>query len=190
MPYVANVQEILDKLHQDLIGKKIDYPHRMIRESYTLSNFLPKTKDEADSILTEYFAYHYTRSLNFNGKMPADIAYSEMRQLLEKQKGGYVQAIKNCVTGRDGGIVEVINLIAEELRKMAVFKYINYIVGIHINKLDFDYRVKLMSQYLSQYGQHILPGEKMMSAYELAGNAEMLVKYHANIVCNFRKLLQ
>lgn len=190
MPYADNIQEILNRLHQDVIGQEVDYPHRIIREGYKVRKFIVNSHEEAFDELTHYYQYHYAAWLKTGPVMPYDLAYSNMRTVIEQAQGGYVQIIKNCISGRDGGLLEAINLIAEAFRKEAVEKYVGYIVGTYIDPLDYDYKIRLMRQYLDQYGRYLLPGERTMSVYELAANCEQIIKFHANAICSFRKLLQ
>lgn len=190
MPKVQNVNQIFDMIHQDVIGRKIDYPHRMIRENYKVQKFIAKDKDEADKILTNYYQYHEAAWLRVNTIKPFEIAYSNMVDVLNNDQGGYIGAIKNCTKGREGGLLERIDFIAEDFRRKGVEGYVGMIVGRHCNPLDFKYRVMLAGQYIRQYGNPVLPGEDLLSVYELANHIESIIKYHANLVCSFRKLLQ
>ena len=57
---------------------------------------------------------------------------------------------------------------------------------------DYDRRVVFAAEYRARYGRLMLPGEYMMSAYELAapGVLEAVFQNHALLVNEFRKTIQ
>lgn len=192
MPNAKNINDILALIHQDVIGERVDTPHRIWRENYKVTKFIVDSYDQAVEEILKYYCYHMSMWYNspVQLKMPADMAFSNVKIILDNTPGGWIQAIKDCISGRNGGLLEKIDLIAEALRKEAVEKYMSHIVGMFINPMDYNNKVRLMIQYLRQYGRCILPQEKLLSPFELANNCSEIIKYHANLVCSFRKLLQ
>lgn len=178
---------ILQLLHISVITEKVDRPHRMIRERWVTPTYVPVDYPEFCKIITGYYQYH-TKAWLGGPTMPADLAFSKAREILEKGQGGYVQIGKCSLGGREGGVIAAIDLIAEGIMEDATEKYITYILSTYVNPLDYDSKVALMKEYRAEYA-HVLPGEELMSAYELAANFDAFIKFHLQWINSFRKAI-
>ncbi len=185
-----NIQDILDMLHISVIGKKIDEPHYMIREAYKLPRYIARDYNDCCELGTKYLQYHFSKWTNCPTLLPTDMAFAQVREILDKLQGGFVGAVKNAIRGREKGLVGFIDVIADSLRDEAVEKYIMYVVTTHIPPMDYDLKVRLMKEYLKKYASHILPNEQLMSPYELAANIESLIKFHMEWINSLRKNIQ
>ncbi len=116
-------------------------------------------------------------------------ALARIRGYLDAQ-GSYVQAVKNSLSGRHGGLIAVIDTIAAQIQKDAVSQWVRSVFLTHINPLDFDRKVEFARQYLNQYGSLLLPGELTMSPYELAAQIESLLETHMRLVNQLRERIQ
>jgi len=179
----------MSKLHIDVISRDIERKHRTIRENWTVKNYHPSSYEDAHEYLTKYYQYHYSRWLGVGMTLPADVAYSEVRRILES-KGGYVPNLKKALRGRYGGMIELINVIAQEFEKESAEKYIRYVIGTHVNPLDYNLKVELARQYLETYGRRMLPGEELMNPHELAANFDAVIKHHVELVNQYRNIVQ
>jgi hypothetical protein len=186
----GRLQEIMSKLHIDVISRKIDYVHDAIREEWTVKKYFPKDYEDCHRYLTKYYQYHFARYAKANVKMPDEMAFAYVREILEKSQGGYAVNIKNALKGRHGGMIALINMLADDLKKQAVEQYVGYIINEHVDPLDFPLKVELMRQYISKYARHMLPGEDLMSPYELAANLNQVIKYHVQMVNSYRNIVE
>lgn len=118
-----------------------------------------------------------------------DSRLSKIRSYLDKE-GGFHQSVKNSLKGRHGGLVGVIDTIAEGIKKEAVERYVTAVFLDCVDPLDYDQRVRFMKEYLKRYGSVLLPGEEKLSPYELAVQLESVVEAHVALVNRVREKLQ
>ncbi|MFH1803071.1 MAG: hypothetical protein ABH864_06530 [archaeon] len=207
MGLVRSVHELIDMLHIDRIGREVECVHNMIRENYRVKKYVVSSYEEFQSFVIEYYQYHYGVWRNTPHPFPDEWSRDFARGMIEKrhpdsrlvkvgglleQKGGFALALKNAKTGRNGGLVGVIDLIAECLKEDAVREWVKGVFLGGVEPDNFGQRVALMTEYINHYGERILDGEHMMSPYELClpGNFEYVIESHVRLANEFRKTLQ
>jgi hypothetical protein len=186
---LPNIQDLLNMLHITIIHEKIDKPHFMIRENYVLPKYVASSYNDCCNIITKYYQYHYSAWMKFSTPMPKDIAFAQVKTILDKGQGGFVTSVKNALWGRDAALVGLLDAIADSLREDATEKYVEYILS-KVSPLDYDLKVQFMRQYIKQYATPVLPNEKLMSPYELAANFGGVIKYHLQWINSLRKNIQ
>lgn len=182
-----SIEEIFRLLHISVITEKVDKPHNMIRECWVTPKYVPDDYEELCKLITDYYQYHYQKFYGGN-LMPADLAFGQARQIMEQTQGGYIQLAKNALEGRDRGLPALFDAFRDNFIEQHTEQYILSILGDYVNPLDYDLKVKLMSDYLNEYS-HVLPDEKMLSAYELAANFEPFIKMHLTWIDSYRKAI-
>ncbi len=187
---MKNIQYILDLLRSNKISEEVDKPHYMIREGYNLPRYKAEDYDDCCNIIIHYYQYHFRAWMKSSTTMPRDIAFGQAKQMLDKGQGGFIKHVKNAIWGRESGLIGLIDTIADTLREDSVAKYVDYVLSTHVNPMDFDLKVHFMKQYLKQYAIPVLPGERLMSAYELASNFDAVIKYHLQWINSLRTNIQ
>ncbi len=202
MPEIQSVDQIMALLHIDVIGQ-IEAAHDMIRQSVQIEPTVASYPEFQETV-GDYVRYH---NAMWHGVDPGqDRAWGQARAAIDEQmrpeptlarirgfldaQGSYVQAIKNGLTGRHGGMIGVIDTIAEQIKKEAVSQWVRSVFLTHINPLDFDRKVEFAREYLATYGALLLPNETTMSPYELAAQIEVLLETHVRLVNQLRDRLQ
>jgi len=207
MKEAESVHDLIDMLHIDKIGRHIESVHNMIREGYEVKKYVVDSYEEFKEVVPDYYQYHLGAWMKAQSPFPADWAFdfalrildtpipdvrmSKVDGLLEK-KGGFARAVNNARTGRNGGMVGVINDIAEIMKEQAVRHWVTGVFRCGVDPLDFDKRVAFMQEYQDHYGNLILDGDAMISPYEAAAfsNFELIIESHTRLVNEFRKFLQ
>ncbi|MDH3973495.1 MAG: hypothetical protein OEV42_04360 [Deltaproteobacteria bacterium] len=184
------IDKILDQLHPDYIGRKIEYLHNIIRENWTVKVYIPEDYKECMKILCDYYRYHFCAMFNISINMPNNRAHHEVKKIMEKSKGGYVQGVKNAIRGRHGGMIALIDALAEEIKNDAIEKHISYVIDTHISPLDFEVQCEVIEQYLNKYAKYMIPGEEMMSPYLLAANYQKVIRMHIEVIRRYRESMQ
>jgi len=201
-----SIKEILNLLHVDVIAQRIESVHRMIRENYKVTKFFVENYEEFKQEISKYYEHHYTQWLDVDPAMPPELAHSRAHDILENSpnqnlpkirdilgstnESGYIVAYKNAKSGRYGGLVGVIDAIAEGIKNDAISKYVSAVFLDCVDPLNFDKRIEFMQAYLDIYGAILLPGEELLSVYELANDLEAVIQNHVKLVNEFRKKLQ
>ena len=104
--------------------------------------------------------------------------------------GEGIMDTKTRMTGRHGGLPAVIDIIAECIKHDAVKAYVSSVFLSCANPLDYNKKMAFMAEYLRVFGGVLLPGEELLSVYELANNVEAVLQNHVRLVNEFRKTLQ
>ena len=193
MSTARSFQEILDLLHVDLISSRVESMHDMIREAYTVRSYVVENYDEFKAAIRRYYEYHYTTWLEVDSGVVvggtgglSSTALSRASELT----GGHAQAFKNARSGRNGGLLGVINQIAENFKKVAVQQYVDSVLKRCIDPLDFPRKVEFMEEYLSMYGMLLLPDEEFLYPEEMAANIEGVINNHIAMINRFRNIVQ
>lgn len=184
------LEKILSLLHIDVIGKKIEHKHNMIRERWTGTNYKPESDNECFDYLAKYYKYHSAAWAGASVNMPPEIAHGEVRRILDQSQGGVVMNLKNATRGRHGGTITLLDMIAEDFKKQATEKYVRYILDKHVDPTNYNLKVALMRQYLDQFARYMLPGEYKMGPHELAANFDSVIKMHVEMVNRYRNVVQ
>lgn len=201
-----SIKEILNLLHVDVIAERIESVHKMIRENYKVKRYFIENYEEFKEEITKYYQHHYTQWLDVDPTMPPELAHSRAHDILENSPNpnlpkirdilgstnetGYSVAYKNAKSGRYGGLVGVIDAIAEGIKNEAISKYVSAVFLDCIDPLNFDKRIEFMQAYLDMFGAVLLPDEELLSVYELASDLEAVVQNHVKLINDFRKKLQ
>ena len=98
--------------------------------------------------------------------------------------------MKNCLSGRHGGLVACVDAIADAMREDAVTNYVESVFLGAMNPMDFNFCVRLMEEYVKIYGHVLLAGEELLSPAELAGNLQIVIQNHVRLLNDWRKTLQ
>jgi hypothetical protein len=206
MRLAENIQEVIDLLHIDVIGLEIEIVHDQIREAYQVPTVIVDDYEEFKAVVTHYYQYHFAKWHGIEFDMPPDMAWSRAREILDarirpdsrlarisgnlESTGGWIQAVKNAIRGRQRGLIGVIDAIAESMKEAAVKQYVTAVFLDCINPVDFYTKVAFMQEYIQRYGSVVLPGEELLSPYELAANLDAVIQNHVRLINQFRNTLQ
>ncbi|MEI8348731.1 MAG: hypothetical protein WCI77_01120 [Candidatus Omnitrophota bacterium] len=201
-----SVKEVIALLHVDVIAEQIESVHKIIRESYKVKKYVVEDYEEFKNEISRYYQYHFSMWIDADSIMPPDLAHTRARNILKNQpntnlpeirdvlgssgENGYTISYKNAKTGRYGGLIGVIDALAEGIKNDAISKYVSAVFLDCVNPMDFDKKIYFIQEYLKTYGQILLPGEEFLSIYELANDLEAIIQNHVKIINEFRKKLQ
>lgn len=192
MSTARSFQEILDLLHIDVISSQVESVQDMIREAYTVRTYVVQDYEEFKREIQRYYEYHSRTWMEVDSGAlilgqggGSGTALSRASELTS----GHAQAFKRAKTGRNGGLLGVINEIAENFKKVAIQQYVDSVLKNSINPLDFYTKVDFMEEYLRRYGV-LLSGEEHMTAYEMAADIEGVINRHVGMINMFRNIVQ
>lgn len=185
---MVTIKKILDMLHPSVIAMKVDEPLRMAREKFRVPKYVADDYHDCVKLLVRFFQFLYAEWMDSDVVMPYELALSQVKELLSK-KGGFALLVKNSIRGREGGLVLAVGQVMESFLELATTQYIDGVLTHWINPLDFDLKMRLAEEYLDRYAVHVLAGEDIISAAELAANFEYIVKYHVKWVVSYRNML-
>ena len=207
MRRARNIQEILDLLHIDVIGRKIEFKHEMIRDRYHVERYIAYDYEDFMRIVSHYYAYHHDCLLDVNFFMPRKMAEGRVKEILRNPHGdertigriqeligndGFARAVDNAKRGRYRGLIGVLDEIKEAMKKKDIELYVRSVFTTNFAPYDFDKRAAFAEEFVNRYGHLLLPGEQLINPYMLAGpgGLESAVQNFTRLLNEFRKVVQ
>lgn len=207
MRRARNIQELLDLLHIDVIGRKIEFKHEKFFKDYPLRSYVARDYEDFMNIVTHYYACHNAFLHKVDFFMPRDLAESHVRDILrnpprdDMQIGrvqellgfdSFASAVKNAQRGRHKGLIGVLESIKEAMKKKDVELYVRSVFTTNFSPSDFDKRVAFASEFIRKYGHLLLPGEPLINPYLLAapGGLEGAIQNFTQLINEFRRTAQ
>lgn len=185
---MAGVKAILDMLHPDVIGERVEYVLNMLRENYRVPKYIADDFHDCARIIVGFYQYLYAGWLGTDVVMPYELALSQVKELLSK-KGGFANLVKNSLRGREGGLIGAIDSLVDSFKEVAVSQYVDGVVTHFVDPLDFELKMDLAEEYLEKYARHVLPNEELIHPGLLAANFESIIKYHVKWVVSYRQMM-
>jgi len=160
----------------------IDAKARQMRESYNCP-FMVRSHAEFKERLFDFWA-HYLKAFFNRDFKNTNLALDEFTknnayQFIEQHLGGYkeiLSAERNAITGRDGGMIDVLDKITESITKIQTEIYIRSVFFELIEPGDYDTRLRLAEELLKKYGPVLFPGEQLLPHYILGHDLEAFIQ--------------
>lgn len=184
---MADLLGILIALDEQTITKIVSSKHDLAREGHKVSSLTISSYPAFLRLVENYVLYH-TRQTG-GGDLPSYMANSKGMTILNyafQSLGGIQGAYEVCKTGLRGGVITVINTLAEALKTEEERLYIEAQLRYYCNPISFDDRVALMEQYLTRFTKNLPSGVKPRTALELAANYEDVIETHMAVIKNIR----
>lgn len=173
------VEDLLALLGPDKFDA-IEQQVKTMRESYPCP-FTVRNYDAFKDTLCDFYAHYQTVFFSFalrEVKEPSEqrawknFAYTFIERHLGGYKGGIATAERNAITGREGGMISVIDSLTEGISKLHTETYIQGVFFDHIGRSDYETRFRLAEELLKKYGSFLFPGEELLHHAILGMNLE------------------
>lgn len=184
---MADLTGLLEALDEQTITKLVSSKHDLAREVYKVSSLTLPSYPTFLRLVEDYVIYH-TRQTG-SGDLPPYMANSKGMTILNyafQGLGGIQGAYEVCKTGLRGGVITVLNTLAEALKTEEERLYIDAQLRYYCNPLSFDDRVALMEQYLARFTRNLPSGVSPRTSLELAANYEEVIETHMAVIKNIR----
>jgi len=190
-PERLSVEALLSLLGPDKLNA-IDTKAKIMREAYAC----PHTVSDFEAFKTtifEFYAHYQKAFFNADYKNVTDreaarqFAYRFAEQQLGSYQGGMRAAERNAITGRDGGMIGIIDALTDSIIKLHTETYIRSVFFDRIAPSDYDTRLRLADELLKKYGQYLFPGEELLPHYFLGMNLETFIQAFATHLHSIRR---
>lgn len=104
-----------------------------------------------------------------------DHAYTFCERHLGGYHGGMRAAERNAITGREGGMIGVIDALTDGIGKLHLETYIHGVFFDQLGYSDVELRFRLAKELLDKYGSFLFPGEELQHYAILGSNLEAFV---------------
>lgn len=171
------VDELLALLGPDKLNA-IDAKAKLMREHYPCPYTVPNY-DAFKETLVGFYTHYHTAFYGDPGqatKTPGwkELAYDFAQQHLGGHNG-IRTAERNAITGREGGMISVIDTLTEAITKVHTENYVRAVFFDTIAPSDYDTRLRLANEILNRYGRFLFPGEELLPHYVLGMNLEAFI---------------
>ena len=141
---MGKYDDVMQHLHPRVIIEKVETPHNEARGKYVLRSPVVRGAQEFEAVIIDYMDHHL-RELHGNSLSP-DLLMAQARELLE-QSEGFDNLRYIALSGANGGIGYVLNVLAEAYKKRHKKAYFTYVIDTYIDELNFSQVVELCREF-------------------------------------------
>jgi len=187
----ANLNAIIQLLDEENIARVVSIRHDLAREQYSMKKAVVQSFDEFKAEVTRFYQYQYCITItgSTNVVVPEWMASGFAIDILERafsKDGGLEGAYRIAQKGVQGGMRAILDAIYKILKAQQEEQYIDYVLRSHVDPLDWNDKVDLMTQYLQRFGRNLPAGAQVKSAMELAIRYEDFLKLHMKALQTIR----
>lgn len=145
---MSKYTDIMKYLNPKNIIEHTEAPSDTARGKYSLKSSIAKSYHEYEKIVIDYLDFHYKAVFN-NTSFPPNILRGRADQYLRKT-GGLINSAFIGLSGANGGMNHILNIISEGVKEEMKRSYFDYVVTTYISPLSFDEVVELMREFKSK----------------------------------------
>lgn len=182
----------LDRLLRMLSPAKLcemDFEVDDAYKRFPLDSVLVDTFPEFQRLLGRYYRHLWRAVYGCDVSPDTEDAEALVTQLVERVfEGGRIEAFGRASSGRDGGLPEVLQKVAQAFKEHVFEAYLRQGLGQTVDLQDWEDREKLMRAYVKKYG-HLLPSnvDSVLPAI-LAAHPKDILRAHVHVQQLLNKL--
>jgi hypothetical protein len=150
------IQSLLAALEERTLAREVGIPHDEARMRYALRSNTVRDFDAFEQVIADYYAYHHAQCVTKGGRMPRSEAAGFAKEILERyyrrQNGTLVTGYNNSHDGTNGGLREVLDIIADQIKQQSLENYIRHVFDRHVQHNSWEEKVAIMREFLHQCG--------------------------------------
>ena len=185
---------VLSKIDADALTL-VSLPIDSARAAYIMESITVKSHDEFIETISSFFIHlmRYCSRVSVSDPVDQNGVGVEAIALLERafeRKGGLQGAFSEAKSATNGGLRFVLDMMTERLKSEEKEKYVNHVLKLALDPLDWEGKVNLMGALLKRLGPH-LPQEIMSQPPErFAGHHETIVRAYVQSIDQVKSLLR
>lgn len=151
-----DVDRILRLIGQDHINRAVLMQHDEARETFRAPSMTVRDHQEFQFVVTAYVEHHQ-RTVG-EGAPTNAAAFGEAKHILDQAyerdnfQEGYAAALQTALDGSQGGMRQVLNEIADALKRRALASYMDHVYHHHINVLSKQDNLALSRAFYARFG--------------------------------------
>ena len=153
MSKLDSILQELDELH---IVNTITKQHDEARMGYQLSGITVSDDAEFDTVVADYYNFHFTTCISRGGSLPRAEAAGRAKEIIEnayRRKGmDRLTAYSDGKNGTNGGMRAILDIILERLKEEAVERHIRDVIDRYVAPSDFEEQVSLVREIIARMG--------------------------------------
>lgn len=184
---MGKFQDVMYHLHPQVIIQKVETPHNEARGKYVLRSSVVRSYKEFENIVIEYMDFHM-KELYGNFLSP-DMLLAQARELLE-QSEGFDNMAYVALSGAEGGIGHVLDMIAESYKHKHKKAYFEYIMDTYIDQMDFRQVVELCAEFQNKLSGFSPQSMNYIPPEQMAGSFKQILWKYIDTLTRHRNLWQ
>ena len=191
-----SLADLLAELDEKNIALLIGIPHDEARMHYHPSSTTVRDFDEFSRVIGDYYSHHVGNCVALGGRMPRSKAESRAKAIVEKEyrrRGGdIVMAYNSAHDATNGGLREILDIIAEDLKAESVEDHIRDAFDRHVAPNSWDQKVSIIRQFIQHCGIFLSSSIRSDQPERYAQNYQELIRSYVEALRNtsgiFRRL--
>ena len=173
---MVSIDSLLAELDEVKITQKIGTRHDEARNRYFLISNTVRDGREFNRIITEYYALHSAACFSNGAMLPDHLAFAKAQEILEQEyrrHGGTINAAYDSgITGLNGGMRTILDIIAEALKAEDVEAYFIHVFRCYVDPGSWEEKVDIIRQFMARCGAYLpysirtQPPERYANHYE------------------------
>lgn len=182
----VDIDRILRLLDQSRINRDVLMAHDEARETFRLPSMRAHDSREFKWIVTTYYQHHVRHT--GQGTASEEEAFGEVKRLLDgvynedPYQEGYNVALRMGTDGARGGLREVVNQIADALKRRHMQKYMDHVFFDHIDPLSKADNLALSRAFYQRFGSILREFGAEFDETTFAWNTRAALEYHRQIL--------
>lgn len=154
------IESLLASLNERAIVRNVAVRHDEARMRYPLRANTVKTSDEFSAIIGDYCNSHLNYATG-RGYSSTWEAQGHAKEILEREyqrrHGNLNTALSDAIDGTNGGLRQILDVLADALKAQSVERYTNEIFDAHVSLNSWPEKVAIVSQFIRRCGLDLSP---------------------------------
>jgi hypothetical protein len=181
---MGSLDAIMRQLDEREIARQVGLPHDEARMAYALRKNTVNNFSEFTQIIGDYYSYHFVTCVSGGGALPRAEAEGRAKEILEKkyhERGSTLQgAYADAQEGTNGGLRNILDLIAEQMKYEAVERYIRKVLDDQIDPTSWEDKVSIVRQFIARCGADLAPSIDARNPERYAKDYTELIRSYVN----------
>lgn len=176
----SKLEEILESIRKSTVAEKVGHKHDLARLSYHDYQSRVSSSAEFKSGVIRYVRHHLSQIEANESTIPDERAYEIAVPFLEKRWGNMEDVGYNAVMGLEGGMYTILDVVSDGLRREDEERYIESVFQKYESYPGQI--IQIMQEFVLRVRTHMLPGETIKPAEELAKNWKRVLREHSQLL--------
>lgn len=193
---MGSLDAIMRQLDEREIARTAGLPHDEARMAYALRKNTVDSFGEFTQVISDYYSYHFVRCVSGGGALSRAEAEGRAKEIIERkyrEKGSTLQgAFADAQEGTNGGLRNILDLIAEQMKYEAVERYIRKVFDDQIDPTSWEDKVSIIKQFIARCGADLAPSIDSRNPERYARDYTELIRSYINALSHtssiFRRL--
>jgi len=174
------ITQITQEINESAIAMNVNRKYDDARISFQLTSNRVSSEDEFYSVLGEFYNHVHNLCVSPGSKLSPHEAVEHAIRLLEdamRQEGGNIQtAYQNTITGINGGMMRLLDTIANSMRYQAQQLYTENVLRRYISPMQWEPKVDAIRALLAHYQNELPPDIDVQHPEKYANDYSRLIK--------------